>query len=122
LQARHEDERGQLQRQQQKLFARFVAAIDLTGQTRRRRVAAGQELKERQRRERRELAGHVREARAIQAEAVQARYRPMIDEIRRERRQQVGALKERQRDEMRREDGLLQTREAERDQDRAALQ
>jgi hypothetical protein len=110
-----------VKRQQGKLFARFVAAIDVSGRTRRKRRAAVLTVEQRQSRERRELAGRIRAARAIQAEAVHARHRPVIEDLKRQRREQVRTLKDRQRDGLRRDDLLLQAREAEREQDRAAL-
>jgi hypothetical protein len=102
-------------------MARFMAAIDFTGRTRRNRATALQELDRRHERERTELAAHIRHTRAVQAEAVRARYQPEIDAIKLDRRQQVAALKERHRDAMLHEDAALQAREAEREQARHAL-
>lgn len=98
-----------------------MAAIDITGATRRKRQAAQQALLARHRQERGELAARVRQTRAVQAEAVRVRYTPEIDAIKQDRRRQVAALKERHRDEARHEDAALQAREAEREQGREGL-
>jgi hypothetical protein len=98
-----------------------MAAIDITGHTRRKRVAAFQALDKRHERERAGLAAHIRQTRAAQAEAVRARYQPEIDSIKLDRRQQVAALKERHHETMLHEDAALQAREAEREQAREIL-
>lgn len=121
LQARQAGELGRVRQQQGKLLARFIATIDVSGRARRKRQATIEAIRQQHRQERRELAEEVRQARVSQAEAVQARYRPAIDGIKLERRQQVGVLKERQRDEQYRDDRLLQAREAEREHDRDAM-
>jgi hypothetical protein len=72
-------------------------------------------------RERAELAAHIRQTRAIHAEAVRVRYQPKIDVIKLSRRQQIAALKDRHHDDMQREDEALQVREAEREQGRETL-
>lgn len=122
LETRQADEQLRMRQQQGRLFTRFIAAIDVTGKTRRKHKTALQVLEQRHRQERRELAAQIREARAVQAEAVRARYQPEIEDTKLKRRQGVAALKERHRDERKREEGTLQAREAEREQDRASLQ
>jgi hypothetical protein len=110
-----------MQRQQGRLTARFMAAIDFTGRTRRKRDDAVQALCQQHNRERAELAAHIRQTRSAQAEAVRARYQPEIDGIKLRRRQQVSALQERHHDDMLHEDAALQLREAEREQARQIL-
>jgi MobA/MobL family protein len=121
LTACQDAQRAALLRQQGRLVAIFMAAIDFTGHTRRKYAAARQTLDKRHRRERAALAAHIRHTRAIQAEAVRARYHPEIDAIKLNRRQQIAALKERHLDAMLYEDAALQLREAEREQWREIL-
>jgi MobA/MobL family len=122
LRARQQDEAAGLARRQGRLIARFVAAIDITGTTRRKRATEAREVERRHRQEQAALAGRLRETRAVQAEAVRARYQPQIDDIKSARRQQVGAVRDRHRDEIAREDIALQAREAEREHGRQRLQ
>lgn len=121
LKARHDAECVGLHRQQARLTAIFMAAIDFTSQTRRTRAAAWQALAARHRRERAAFAAEIRQTRACQAEAVWVRYEPEIEAIKLSRRQQVAGMKERHHDEMLREDAALQRREAEREHARELL-
>jgi len=94
----------------------------MSGQTMRKRAATALRALGRQhKRERAALAAHIRQTRAVQAEAVLVRYLPEIDAIKQSRRQQVAALKERHRDDMLHEDEALQLREAAREQARESL-
>lgn len=121
LEARQATEQERMRRQQGRLFARFIAAIDVTGKTRRKYKTAVQVLEQRHRQERRLLASRLREVRALQFKAVRTRYEPEIEELKQGRRQQVAALKDRHRDELRRDDALLQSRETDRERDRMIL-
>jgi hypothetical protein len=121
LKACQDAERAALHRQQGRLTARFMAAIDFTGHSRRKRAAAQQALGKRHERERADLAAQARQTRAIQTDSVRARYQPEIDAIKLSRRQHVAALKERHRDAILREDAALQAREAERELGRKIL-
>ena len=121
LKACQDGERAALRRQQGRLTARFMAAIDFTGHSRRKRAAALEDLRKRHARERAGLAADARQTRVLQADCVRARYQPEIDAIKSSRRQHVAALKERHRDAILREDSALQAREAERERGRAIL-
>lgn len=121
LKARHEAERAALAKDQGRLLPRFFAVIDFTGRTRRSRDAARLALAGRHKAERQALAGRIRSDRDVQREAVDARYRPELDELARLRAQQLETLQERHRAEQREEDRLLQAREAEREQARETL-
>ncbi len=122
LRDRHRNERDTLSQQQGKLLPRFFAVIDFTGRTRRKNEAMRLALAARHKAEREALAGRIREARTVQRAAVEARYRPEIDELARLRAQQLDILRERHTAEQAQEDRLLQEREAEREQGREALQ
>ena len=68
LRARQPAELDAVKRQQGKLIARFVTAIDVSGRTRRKRRPAVPAVGQRQSLERRELAARMLAALAIQAE------------------------------------------------------
>jgi hypothetical protein len=114
-------ERATMQRQQGRLTARFMAAIDITGRTRRKRNAAVQALGKRHERERASLAAHIPSYPHRADRFRPARYQPEIDAIKLNRRQQVAGLKARHHDDMLHEDAALQVREAEREQGRQIL-
>lgn len=121
LRQRQAAERTNLRKQQDRLFARFFTALDLTGRTRRKRDAARLALSARHKGERATLAGRIRADRHTQAQAVTARYAPELAEITRQRTQKLDGLRERHEQELRGEDALMQQREAEREQGRAAI-
>jgi hypothetical protein len=122
LKARQHAQSAEMQRHKGRLINLFRRVIDMGGQTKRKRVATAlRELGKQHKRERAELAAHIRQTRAIHAEAVRVRYQPEIDAIKQSRRQQVAGLKERHHDEMLHEDAALQRREAEREQGRESL-
>jgi MobA/MobL family len=122
LKARQTTQWTEMQRHKGRLVNLFRKVINMKGLTMRKRVATALRALGRQhKRERAALAAHIRQTRAIQAEAVRARYRPEIDAIKLTRRQQVLALQERHHDDMLHEDAALQLREAEREQGREIL-
>jgi MobA/MobL family len=122
LKARQTAQWAEMQQHRGRLVNMFRKAVNMKGMTLRKRAATALRALGRQhKRERAALAAHIRQTRAIQAEAVRARYHPEIDAIKLNRRQQIAALKERHHDDMLREDEILQFREAEREQGREIL-
>jgi hypothetical protein len=122
LKARQNAQWAEMQRHRGRLINLFRKVINMSGQTMRKRAATALRALGRQhKRERAALAAHIRQTRAVQAEAVLVRYLPEIDAIKQSRRQQVAALKERHRDDMLHEDEALQLREAAREQARESL-
>lgn len=122
LKTRHAEQARGVAREQDRLFARFLRIVDLTGRTRQRQEEERAALAEQQRREREALAERIRQARATQAEAVRARYQAERADIARAKAQKLDALRARQEAEKQKEDALLQTRAAEREQARLAVQ
>jgi hypothetical protein len=122
LKARQNAQWAEMQRHRGRLINMFRKVIDMSGQTMRKRAATALRALGRQHnRERAALAAHIRQTRAMQAEAVRVRYLPEIDAIKLTRRQQVAGMKERHHDDMQHEDEALQLREADRDHGRNML-
>lgn len=121
MRVRHADEREALSHQQGRLFPRFVAALDLTGRTKEKRRAARMALSARHRQERQERAALIRTEREAQAQAVTARHRPALDQIKERRTQALATLQDHHSGDITREDEALQSREAQREQARETV-
>jgi hypothetical protein len=122
LKGQHRAEKAEIARRHKGLFGRFLAAVDLTGTTRQRREDERRALQERHEQERKVLAEQIRSARAAQAEAVKARFAAERDDLVTIRAEKLRILKGRQDTERQKEDGLLQTRAAEREHAQRAVQ
>lgn len=119
LRTRHAAERDQLTQQQGRLFGRLVAAF--SGRSRQKRAEERRALITRHKQERRDHAALIRSQRAEQGAAVAARHRPALEDVKRARTAKLTALRDRHKEELAREDGLLQQREAEREQAREVV-
>jgi hypothetical protein len=122
LKTRHASERADLKQQQDRLFARFFAAVDLTGRIRRRRDTARMALSARHKTERAALSSRIQEGRTTQAQALEARYRPEMETVGHSRAQKLAALHERHEAERVQDDQLLQVRARDREGAREAIQ
>ena len=122
MKARHQWQRDELRAKQSTFAAMLFTRLDITGTTRRKQEAARAALSSIQTAERSDLAGQYRAARLGQLEAVEARYKPILAELRQQCRHRLGVLRDGHEDQERRAEAALQGREAERDQERQALQ
>ena len=119
LRSRHAAEREELAQKQGRLLGRLVAAF--SGRSREKRAEDRQALIDRHKQERRDHAALIRRQRAEQGEAVAARHRPTLEDVKRDRAAKLAALRDHHQDEIDREDRLLQQREADREQSRATV-
>ena len=116
LRQRQAAERADLKNQQARPFARFFAAVDVTGRTKAKREAARKALAEKHKRESHEQAQAIRAERTTQAKAVKGRYKPDYDEVRRQYRAAWQEMRARHADQERQEESRLQARATEREQ------
>lgn len=116
VQERQRQERESLKARQGRLYVRLMAALDITGTTRRRHEAARKMLSAEHREERRSVSERFRKQRQDEIAVLRERYAAQRREVRAERSDHLAALRDRHRAASRDADRLRQAREAEREQ------
>lgn len=122
VQERQRQERAALKDRQGRLHARLMAALDITGVTRRRQEAARRMLSAEHRDERQALSEQYRQARRRAVSDIRERYSGRLQEVRAGRAHALAALRAQHREASRHAEALRQQREADREQMREATE
>ena len=119
LRTRQADERKAQKKDHDRLLKRAWAFV--SPKARNRRDDERRMLIDRHGQERSALLAEYRQARTIQTDAVKARYQPLQDDVRQQRRKRYSDAADRFNEQIREEDNRLQSREAEREAGRRTL-
>ena len=114
MRRKHRKNRQGLHDEQNKLFARIVTAIDITGHTKSVRAKAWETIKSHHRAERENLFRNFRTARKDMATEIKQEYQKPIDQINKKKFAELGMLSKNHQMAAANDDDLRQQREAKR--------